>query len=67
MRIAAGTDFLYARADAAADLAEVFRLARRPEESAAAPEKAIRLYDKKGNVAAAGTLRALLAEPPIEV
>ncbi|MBA2257047.1 MAG: tetratricopeptide repeat protein [Thermoleophilaceae bacterium] len=67
VRIAAETDYLDARAKAAADLAEVLRLAGRPKESAAALEEAIRLYDKKGNVVAAGTLRALLAEPPIEV
>ena len=65
--IAAGTDYLDARAHAAADLGEVLRLAYRPQESATALEEAIRLYDEKGNIVAAGRLRSLPAEPPIEV
>jgi class 3 adenylate cyclase len=65
--LAARTDFLYLRAHASADLAEVLRLGGRPEESAAALEDAIRLHEQKGNVVAAGTLRGLLSEPPIEV
>ena len=54
--LAARTDFLDWRAQAAADLAEVLRLAGRPEESAAAVQDAIRLHEKKGNVAAAALL-----------
>ncbi|MGB2875579.1 MAG: adenylate/guanylate cyclase domain-containing protein [Gaiellaceae bacterium] len=65
--IAGRTDYLDLRAQAAADLAEVLRLADRPKESASALEEAIRLYEEKGNVAAAGRLRLLLAEPPLEV
>jgi tetratricopeptide (TPR) repeat protein len=65
--IAARTDYLDLRAQAATDLAEVLRLAGRRRESASALEEAIRLYEEKGNVAAAGRLRGLLAEPPLEV
>ena len=54
--LAAGTDYLDVRAQAVADLAEVLRLAGRPEESAAALQEAIRLYEKKGNIAAAALL-----------
>ncbi len=64
---AARTDYLDLRAQATADLAGVLRLAGRPEESAAALDEAIRLYEHKGNVVAAGRLRGLLAEPSIEV
>jgi class 3 adenylate cyclase/tetratricopeptide (TPR) repeat protein len=65
--IASGTDFLDLRAHATADLGEVLRLAGRAQESAGALEEAIRLYEEKGNVVAAGKLRRLLAGPPIEV
>jgi tetratricopeptide (TPR) repeat protein len=64
---AALTDLLDDHAQALADLAEVLRLGGRREESAKALDEAIHLYEQKGNVVAAGTLRALLAEPPIEV
>jgi len=66
-RIAAGTDYLEARANASAAIAEVLGLAGRPEESAAAVAEAIRWYNKKGNMVAAATLRTLLAGPTIEV
>jgi hypothetical protein len=65
--IASATDVLDLRAQALADLAEVLRLAERSQEARAVLEEAIRLYDEKGNVVAAGQLRALLAEPPVEV
>lgn len=65
--IAAGTDFLDARAEALADLGEVLRLVGRPQESTSALEEAIGLHEDKGNVVAAGRLRRLLAEPSIEV
>jgi class 3 adenylate cyclase/tetratricopeptide (TPR) repeat protein len=64
---AALTDLLDDHAQALADLAEVLRLGGRREESAKALDEAIRLYERKGNGVAAETLRALLAEPPIEV
>ena len=58
--IASGTDFLDLHAHAVADLAEVLRLAGKPEESAAAVQEATRLYERKGNIAAV----ALLAGTP---
>jgi class 3 adenylate cyclase/tetratricopeptide (TPR) repeat protein len=65
--IASKTDVLELRAEALADLGEVMRLADRPQESREALEEAIRLYEAKGNVVGADRLRAVLAEPPIEV
>ncbi len=65
--LAARTDFLYLRAHVSADLAEVLRLRGRAQESAAALEEAIRLHERKGNVAAASSLRSLLPEPHVEV
>jgi class 3 adenylate cyclase/tetratricopeptide (TPR) repeat protein len=61
------TDLLDERAHAVADLAEVLRLGGRPEESATALEEAIQVHEQKGNVIAAERLRAVLAEPPIEI
>jgi class 3 adenylate cyclase/tetratricopeptide (TPR) repeat protein len=63
---AAGTDYLDDHANAAADLAEVLRLAGRPEESAATVQEAIRLYEQKGNIAAAAALAATtsVSAPP---
>jgi len=49
---------------AAADLAEVLRLAGRLKESAAAVQEAIGLHEQRGNTASARELRRLLAEPP---
>jgi class 3 adenylate cyclase/tetratricopeptide (TPR) repeat protein len=59
--IAARTDLLDPHAYAYADLATVLRLAGRPEESATAVREAIRLYEKKGNIAAAGALAATMS------
>jgi class 3 adenylate cyclase/predicted ATPase len=64
---AARTDLLDDHAQALADLAEVFRLSGRPEESATTLEEAIHLHEQKGNVVAADMLRAVLAEPPIQI
>jgi tetratricopeptide (TPR) repeat protein len=65
--IAAGTaDILDLRAETLADLGEVLRLADRPQESRAALEDAVRLYEAKGNVVGAERVRGLLAERPIE-
>jgi hypothetical protein len=63
MALAARTDYLDLRAQTTADLAEVHRLSNRPQASAAACAEAIRLYEQKGNIVAAGKLRSLLAEP----
>jgi tetratricopeptide (TPR) repeat protein len=59
--LAAHTDLLDGRARAVADLAEVLRLAGRTAESAAAFQEAIRLYEEKGNVAAAARLTSTSA------
>jgi tetratricopeptide (TPR) repeat protein len=60
--LAAGTDFLDGRAQAVADLAEVLRLAGRREEAAAEVEKALALYERKGNLVMAERARARLAK-----
>jgi tetratricopeptide (TPR) repeat protein len=65
--IASATDVLDLRGQALADLAEVLRAAGRLGEARKLVEEATRLYDQKGNVVAAERLRALLAEPPVEV
>lgn len=52
----APTEFLDLRAQTLADLGEVLRLAGRVEESLAAVQEAIQLFEAKGNVAAAGNL-----------
>jgi len=60
--MAARTDFLDLHAKTLADLAEVLRLAGRPDEAAAALEEAIGLHERKGNVVGAQNVRAALAE-----
>ncbi|MQB01924.1 MAG: AAA family ATPase [Actinobacteria bacterium] len=60
--IAARTDYLNLRAQAVADLAEVLSLADRPEESAALVQEAIRLYERKGNLAALARLARTWAD-----
>lgn len=62
--LAARTDFLDDHAQAVADLAEVLRLAGRPKQSAAAVQEAIRLYEAKGNIAAAARLAGTSAPAP---
>jgi hypothetical protein len=61
VEIVARTDYLDAHATAVADLGEVLRLGGDAEGSVSAVEEAIRLHERKGNVAAAGRLRALHA------
>jgi len=56
------TDYVLFHADALLDLAEVLRLAGRPEEAGAAGLEAIRLFERKGNVVAARKARAALAD-----
>ena len=60
--LAEASDFLAAQADAMLDVGEVLRLAGRREEAAAAIVDAIELYERKGNVLAAGKARDLLRE-----
>ena len=57
--IASRTDYLDAHAMAVADLGEVLRLGGDADGSAATVEEAIRMHERKGNLAAAGSLRAL--------
>ena len=54
---AANGDFLLAHADAVRDLGEVLELAGRRRESAEAVDEAVRLYELKGNLAAAAAVR----------
>jgi class 3 adenylate cyclase/tetratricopeptide (TPR) repeat protein len=61
------TDYLDAHATAVADLGEVLHIAGKVEESAATTEEAIRMYERKGNIAAAGERRAHVAERGLEV
>ncbi len=58
--LAATTDFLEAHARAFEDLAEVLRLAGRPQEAPAELERAIRLHEQKGNRAAEAIARGRL-------
>ena len=56
--MASTTDFSYLRASSLADLAEVLRLAGKPDESATALAEAIRLCEEKGNTVTAAALAA---------
>ena len=58
--LCAGTEDLELRARALADLAEVLRLAARPQESRTALEEAVRLHERKGNLPAAERIRRRL-------
>jgi class 3 adenylate cyclase len=59
--LAEQTDMLNAHADALMDLAEVRTLAGKPGHGAQAAERALALYEQKGNLASAARTRALLA------
>jgi tetratricopeptide (TPR) repeat protein len=56
------TDSPCQRADVLLDLAEVSRLSDNPDEAARAVERAVRLFDKKGDVVSAERARSLLDE-----
>jgi tetratricopeptide (TPR) repeat protein len=60
--LAEQTDMLNWHGRARADLAEVLSLAERDEEAASELERAIALYEQKGNVVAGAAARARLAE-----
>lgn len=60
IEIGGPTDFLDLHARALEDLAEVLRLAGRPQESVAELEHAISLHGQKGNVVSEARTRALL-------
>ena len=59
--IGEGTDFLNGQGDANADLAEVLSLAGRAEEAADALERALAVFERKGNVVMAARMRDRLA------
>jgi class 3 adenylate cyclase/tetratricopeptide (TPR) repeat protein len=65
--LAGRTDYVELHAEACAALAEVLRTAGRREESSATLAEALALYEQKGNVVAARTLRATSTEPPAGV
>jgi tetratricopeptide (TPR) repeat protein len=60
--IADNSDRLDSQGDAYADLAEVLRLGGKPDEAAAALERALQRYERKGNVVSAERARTGLAE-----
>ncbi|HEY3206115.1 MAG TPA: hypothetical protein VGJ58_04105, partial [Gaiellaceae bacterium] len=62
-RLAESTDALNRRGDVMLALGEVLRLAGRADEAGECVENAIAMYERKGNVAAAGSARAKLGEP----
>jgi class 3 adenylate cyclase/tetratricopeptide (TPR) repeat protein len=62
VRLSRESDDLDNLGDALVDLAEVMRLAGRPEEAASATEEALRLHEQKGNIVSVEKARFLLAE-----
>ena len=62
VRLAESTDGLNRRAKAERDLAEVLQLAGRLEEAGAALNRAIELFEEKGNIVSAGRTRAQRGE-----
>ncbi len=63
IELARPTDFLDLHANALMDLAEVTRLANRPDEYAASLRQAIGLFERKGNTVMASRAKTLLEEP----
>jgi len=61
VELAAQTDALNLRGDAELDLAETLRLAGEPDDAARAAQRAIELYEQKGNVVAAAYAASRLA------
>jgi class 3 adenylate cyclase/tetratricopeptide (TPR) repeat protein len=62
VEIAAGTDDLNSQGRALMDLAEVLELTGRADEAAPVLERALELFEQKGNVVSADKARALLAQ-----
>jgi len=56
------TDFVTLHADALSDLAVVLRLTAKRQEAVAAAEKALRLYEQKGNIVSATQAKVLLQQ-----
>ena len=63
---AATTDFTELHASALAVLGEVLRLSGRAQESTAALEQAVTLFEAKGNLVALQRVRTLFAAPAVE-
>ena len=63
VQLAARTDLLSHHGDAQLDLAEVLRLAGKPDEADAAVRAGIELYARKGNIVQTERARALVAVP----
>ena len=63
----ASTDDIQLRAEALTALAEVLRVAQRHDEAEIALGEALALYEQKGNVVAAATVRAMSTEPTLGV
>jgi tetratricopeptide (TPR) repeat protein len=61
LELAETTDDLVMRGDTYVDLAEILSLSGRAAEAAAALERAVTLYERKGNVVSAGRARERLA------
>jgi class 3 adenylate cyclase/tetratricopeptide (TPR) repeat protein len=61
VELAGRTDALNLRGDAELDLAETLRLLGEPDEAARAVQRALELYEQKGNVVAATHAASLLA------
>ena len=60
--VAADSEFVVLHADVLLDLAEVLELAGDPEGARAATNKAVGIYERKGNVAAARRARSLASQ-----
>jgi class 3 adenylate cyclase/tetratricopeptide (TPR) repeat protein len=60
--LAEETDGLNLHGDALLDLAELLRAAGRPSDAVAAAERALALYERKGNLVSAARVRGALAE-----
>ena len=63
VQLAADTDLLTYHGDALVDLAEVLHADGRAAEAADSISAGLRLYERKGNLAAAERARAQLVEP----
>ncbi len=62
LELVAPTDDLHRRGDTCTDLAEVLRLSGRVAEAVPLVEEAVRLHERKGNLASAAQARAMLEE-----
>ncbi len=63
--LAAATDALNRRAAVQIDMGEVFRMAGRMHDAAVAFDRAIQLFEQKGNIAGAERVRSLQATPEL--